>query len=65
MTEIIIEPTVPISGVSKDGSVYGTITKEIREEIEDRVGMSFEELVENSDNIEGQVEIKFEKEDND
>lgn len=48
--------TVPISGVSKDGSFYGTVTKEMREEVD------FEELFEDADEIKGKAEIVFTKE---
>jgi len=47
--------TIAIAGVSEDGSFYGTIPKEVREEI------NFDELIEDTDNIRGQVEIMFEE----
>jgi hypothetical protein len=46
---------IPISGVSDDGSVYGTITKEMREEVD------FNELIEHSNNIKGYAVIYFEE----
>jgi len=44
---------VPISGISEDGSFYGTVNKEMREEID------FDELMENSDEVDGYAVIFF------
>lgn len=46
---------VPIAGVSEDGSFYGTVTQEIREEID------FDDLLDEANNIKGKATIKFEK----
>lgn len=45
---------VPLTGVSEDGSFYGTVNKEMREEID------FDELMENSDEVKGYAVIYFE-----
>ena len=44
---------VPLAGVSDDGSFYGTITKDMREHVD------FDELVNESGNIEGYAVIYF------
>ncbi len=46
---------VPLAGVSDDGSFYGTITKKMREEI------GFDELMGESEEINGKAVIYFEK----
>lgn len=46
---------IPIAGVSDDGSVYGTITKEMREQVD------FEDLMMKSNNIKGYAVIHFEE----
>jgi hypothetical protein len=53
--ELIREMKVPLTGVSEDGSFYGTITKEMREQVD------FDELVEEADTIEGLAVIRFKK----
>jgi hypothetical protein len=46
---------VPLTGVSDDGSFYGTITKEMREHVD------FDELLEESETIKGRAIIQFKK----
>ena len=53
--DVIREMKVPLTGVSDDGSFYGTITKEMREQVD------FDELVEEADTIEGLAVIRFKK----
>lgn len=53
--ELIKEMEVPLTGVSDDGSFYGTITKEMREHVD------FDELLEESDTIKGRAIIQFKK----
>ena len=53
--ELIREMEVPLTGVSDDGSFYGTITKEMREQVD------FDELLEESDTIKGRAIIQFKK----
>lgn len=45
---------LPLTGVSDDGSFYGTVTKEMREEI------NFDELMDESDEVRGYAVICFE-----
>lgn len=47
--------TIAIAGVSEDGSFYGTIPKDVREEL------NFDKLMEQTDNVRGQAEIRFEE----
>jgi hypothetical protein len=53
--ELIKEMEVPLTGVSDDGSFYGTITKEMREHVD------FDELLEESETIKGRAIIQFKK----
>ena len=53
--ELIREMEVPLTGVSDDGSFYGTITKEMREQVD------FDELLEEADTIKGRAIIQFKK----
>lgn len=46
---------VPIAGVSDDGSIYGTVTKEMRDHI------NFDKLMEDSETVEGYAVIRFKK----
>jgi len=52
-SDVIRRMKVPLAGVSDDGSFYGTINKDMREHID------FDELLNESENIEGYAVIYF------
>jgi len=54
-SDVIRQMKVPLTGVSEDGSFYGTITKDMRDEVD------WDELLEESEEIEGEATIVFRK----
>lgn len=54
-SDVLKRMKLPISGVSDDGSFYGTITKDMREHVD------FDSLINESGEVEGYAVIYFKK----